>query len=283
MKVCKKCNKLLPYSEFYQSKNTKDGYENICKKCRLEARKKYERVCVICGITFKTQIKEAQFCSNRCKSSIRKKDRITTTCAYCGKEFDMKPNLFKEHGLHCCSMDCKNKLYGISHRGKDSPRYNKIEISCDYCGKKFLQNPYQLNHAKRYHFCSKQCQHEKYKEIYSGQGNPTYNPLLDDERRMKKRNIDGYQEWIRQVFKRDNYTCQCCGDNKGHNLNAHHILNYSEFEELRTEIDNGITLCDECHKNFHKTYGYKHNNQNQLNNFINKAMTIPSQDKQKCL
>ena len=77
----------------------------------------------------------------------------------------------------------------------------------------------------------------------------------------------GYSEWRRQVYERDRYTCQCCGE-KGGNLVAHHILNYSEHEELRTNVGNGITLCKTCHKEFHNTYGYKNNTKEQVNEFI---------------
>lgn len=34
MKVCKICKKELSYENFTKSKNVKDGYENVCKKCR---------------------------------------------------------------------------------------------------------------------------------------------------------------------------------------------------------------------------------------------------------
>ena len=89
------------------------------------------------------------------------------------------------------------------------------------------------------------------------------------------RGLEEYTNWRLEVFKRDNYTCQDCGDNKGHNLNAHHIksfqkiLNeflqyYSQFSPLEEKsiltrlaityepfwnISNGITLCENCHKN----------------------------------
>ena len=57
-----------------------------------------------------------------------------------------------------------------------------------------------------------------------------------------------YRLWRDAVFKRDNYTCIWCGDNKGNNLNADHIKPFAYFPELRFAIDNGRTLCESCHK-----------------------------------
>lgn len=81
-----------------------------------------------------------------------------------------------------------------------------------------------------------------------------------------------YRRWVRDVFKRDNYTCQCCGEHGG-TLNAHHINNYSSNPELRTDINNGISLCEECHLNsypnsFHKIYGVYDNDLFQLQEFF---------------
>lgn len=62
------------------------------------------------------------------------------------------------------------------------------------------------------------------------------------------RNNVHYKIWREAVYKRDKYTCQECGDNKGGNLNAHHIKPFSLYPELRFEICNGLTLCISCHK-----------------------------------
>ena len=76
-----------------------------------------------------------------------------------------------------------------------------------------------------------------------------------------------YRLWREAVFARDNWTCQKCGQN-GKNLHAHHIYNFSKVIELRTSIENGITLCKKCHKAFHDKYGYKNNTREQLEEFL---------------
>lgn len=56
-----------------------------------------------------------------------------------------------------------------------------------------------------------------------------------------------YKEWRMTVFKRDDFTCQNCKI-KGSQLEAHHIVKFSEDPTLRFEISNGLTLCRKCHK-----------------------------------
>ena len=62
-----------------------------------------------------------------------------------------------------------------------------------------------------------------------------------------------YQQWRKAVYERDNYTCQRCGDNKGGNLNAHHIKPWADFPELRYVVSNGVTLCVKCHHIAHSS------------------------------
>jgi len=77
-----------------------------------------------------------------------------------------------------------------------------------------------------------------------------------------------YELWRKSIFQRDDFTCQKYGI-KGGKLVAHHINNFSQFPELRLAIDNGITLSEKAHKEFHKKYGKKNNTKGQIKEFLN--------------
>jgi len=85
------------------------------------------------------------------------------------------------------------------------------------------------------------------------------------------RSTQEYHQWIQESLERDNYTCQCCGSTE--NLEVHHILNYAQYKDLRTDLENSITLCQCCHSpiigdSFHNTYGTRNNTREQLNEYL---------------
>jgi len=55
-----------------------------------------------------------------------------------------------------------------------------------------------------------------------------------------------YRDWQKAVFTHDDYTCVRCGK-RGWYLNAHHIMEFAQYPELRYDPDNGVTLCLDCH------------------------------------
>jgi hypothetical protein len=55
--------------------------------------------------------------------------------------------------------------------------------------------------------------------------------------------------WVGAVKYRDGLKCRRCGSKI--KLESHHIKPVSKYPELLSDIDNGITLCHECHMLFH--------------------------------
>lgn len=65
-----------------------------------------------------------------------------------------------------------------------------------------------------------------------------------------ERNTPEYKLWRLAVYQRDGFACKKCGKKlcKGRKIQAHHIMPWSEYPSLRYDVNNGITLCWECHK-----------------------------------
>ena len=100
--------------------------------------------------------------------------------------------------------------------------------------------------------------------LSSGPTSINWNSSLTDEERAVSRNYDEYRKWRKTVYERDSYTCVSCM-NLGGSLVAHHLESYGDNLDLRTEIDNGVTLCKTCHLDFHRLYGRGGNTRAQFN------------------
>ena len=134
----------------------------------------------------------------------------------------------------------------------------KWECQCD-CGNICTVDTRRLNSGN-----TKSCGCLRLEQV--GKNHPMYNPTLTDEERFNIRGR-GQISWSQQIMKRDNYTCQICGDNKGGNINAHHLNGWNAFPEQRFDLDNGVTLCTDCHKDFHSQYGYGDNTREQFDEY----------------
>lgn len=140
-----------------------------------------------------------------------------------------------------------------SKKGEKSCKWKggMVEKICKICSSIFLVKPYRKNTAI---YCSRKC---------ATNDNLGLTPLNEKIRKSLEMKL-----FKKACLERDNFTCQKTGK-KGGKLEVHHINNFADFPELRTSIENGITLSIESHKEFHKKYGKRNNTYNQLIEFLN--------------
>lgn len=84
--------------------------------------------------------------------------------------------------------------------------------------------------------------------------------------RTREDETPGYFAWRTRVLKRDGFTCVKCGSNE--NLQVHHLWGYKENPELAIVDDNGVTLCKDCHDQYHDINGYYDINPRDFEDFM---------------
>lgn len=194
-------------------------------------------------------------------------------CEQCGKEFEPK---FKFNENKFCSLKC----YWNSKRGKPSAYPEGLEKGRGWnkgitgeashsFGNKHTLGKEAWNKGEKTPDGVKAKQSEGHRKnptrFWLGKKRPDISELKqgtprEDIRGEKNWKWKGgksrdykshynsleYREWRRQIFERDNFTCQRCGANQCY-IEPHHIKSWSEYPELRYEVSNGTTLCLDCH------------------------------------
>ena len=201
-------------------------------------------------------------------------------CQNCGKERYYRSSVIKKGGGKFCSKKC----FDIYQTGKINPK--KIRIGWKHTDETKLKMSISNKGKKR----SKETK-EKLSKAHIGLTSGMLGKHHSDKTRKRlsithrgrlsykwqggitkinKRihhSIE-WKLWRESVFKRDNFICQKYNI-KGIKLHPHHIKNFAEYPELRFAIDNGITLSEKAHNEFHSKYGRKNNTKEQLLDFIN--------------
>ena len=187
--------------------------------------------------------------------------RICCTCDGCDRVRWIGFYQYKDLCAGCCKIGLKRseetcKFISDNHadfKGELNPMFekhhsnkSKKKISKMLEGKKFTVEHKEKIREKLTGLERSDEQKENYRNCKLGNKNPNYNPNLTNKDRIDRRCVKGYSEWREEVFKKDNFICRQCGTNK--RLQAHHIYMWAKYPELRFNIENGITLCKDCHK-----------------------------------
>lgn len=169
-----------------------------------------------------------------------------------------------------------------------------IYINCQTCGKEIWVENNQIGRKK---FCSMSCRSKSLKNYfekghkdfvtkegrkrhsvkmighkcyYKASGKKNWR-WISDRTKLKTseyKHLDSkYKIWMLAVKNRDNWKCKINNKNCKGKLEAHHILPWSKFPELRYEINNGILLC-----HFH--HPHKRNDEIKLVEFFKRLLTL---------
>lgn len=205
------------------------------------------------------------------------REKIKVRCLLDNNEWYVAPyTLLSGYGCPECDIRNKRKAHedfikemkiinpNIEILGEYINNDTPIRCRCLICNNEWKTRPHILSEN---HGCP-QCANNKSKERWLGKNNPRYNPNLTDEEKEENRRDAQRKEWAKEVKKKDNYTCQCCGSNKSGTLRSHHLYSYDKYRCLRYVIENGVVLCEDCHKEFHHIYGYGNNTKEQFEEFL---------------
>ena len=196
---------------------------------------------------------------------MREKNGKNIDCIICGKQFyrclsHINPN------TNYCSRAC---------------HYGTVIKNCEVCGNNIKA---RKGNSERKRFCSRKClgvEAAKHKNFIPNKnpwnkgiktGHTPWNKGIEFHQVRGSNNVNWkggitpinrqirtsleYKNWRSRVFERDGYTCVWCGIKGGWSkekknkvvLNADHILPFATHPKLRLDINNGRTLCVNCHK-----------------------------------
>lgn len=281
---CIKCDaelKLTP--AYFPIDNTcKNGFRNVCRKCGKDGRYFEEDYIPIFNWTeeenelfkkryphylnselieiFYPKLTEKQLWDRANRMNVRKSHETYLRGRLIQSE--KVQQYFEENGKVVIE-ETKNKLSDImKKRWSENPEQFNLTRNEDY------KNHLKIKRSKLGKWRGDK--NPRAKDPLKGNKNPNWRGGITPER-FKIRNSQEYADWRISVFQRDKNTCQRCG-NKNYN-EAHHIKCFSLNEDLRFDIDNGITLCRYCHNSnykgaLHNIYGTQNVTLEQLREYF---------------
>lgn len=77
----------------------------------------------------------------------------------------------------------------------------------------------------------------------AGENHPNWIKDRTKIKRQDRKDNPRYKSWRMEVWKRDKFSCRLKNKDCYGRIEAHHILPWRKYPELRYEINNGITVC----------------------------------------
>lgn len=279
---CKYCGNLI----------TGEGKKFCSRDCFFASIKKDKKFCVVCGEDI-TKKKGKKYCSMQCSGIGSRKDLLKFKCPQCGIAFERKTkgegkrqfcssvcsnrynnkeDKTKKKEYTCkfcknkfidwvyrntifCSNICKSKYGARQPKPKARKPESFVTKSCEVCNKKYTVHKI-FTEKRNSRFCSKECRAVQKSIDMTGEGNHNYIPP-----HLRAKPIKYGKNWKSQsskARKRDNYTCQKCGDvwskdKYDKKFHVHHIVSVREFDDYRdaNKLNNLVTLCPSCHRKIH--------------------------------
>lgn len=192
------------------------------------------RACRWCNKNFKSYSKTIKFCTRECARLFRtdgkpKQDRSPhhrkpRLCKWCNT------NALQHHRKVCdpCIQKWKLKI-----------RTERTRV-CVVCNNVFVAPSTSTTRITCSDLCSKRWMsiRQRGDKSHLWKGGKTSSAMI-------LRTSAEYADWRMSVFSRDGFRCAICGS-RGQ-IHAHHKKSFSEYPELRLDVNNGITVCHKCH------------------------------------
>jgi len=177
---------------------------------------------------------------------------IFSICSNCGCIILTRQLGFENRNSFCSSLcsiyfrskNAKLTYLDVFRKLSNKPSKPTKRISCAVCGKRFTV---PARHRTKY--CSRKCR------------------VKVTRATTDRRNNNRFHRWSLEIKIRDNFTCYICEQRKDGQLESHHLYPWASYKELRYDLDNGVCMCKDCHKKFHKDYGRKNNTPEQIEQF----------------
>ena len=210
--------------------------------------------CVTCGRAFEPCQKTQKYCGEKCRNrgKTRGKSRpVLVKCERCGKEFTTRNRGGAVPGVRggtarFCSKSCARSLTleavalraakraaaqllkSVVCRVEAAQFELSFQRDCIVCGKRFL--PARTLGCRAY-CCSDEC-----RELQLGKRKRRAGRIAKSRRRARIRNVKHESIDPLDVFARDHWTCQICGDKTPRRLRG-------TYDDKAPELDHIISLA----------------------------------------